>query len=427
MKGKYISLLVSMNRRTGPPFQEKEKRWCGNLYDRRVLLLFSLLALIIQGCATPHRLPAVPQEITTRAVIPGIPRARYWVGGDIEPLMQEGLASFKRERELLAKSGHLDRLPPAQYLAISGGGDMGAFGAGLLNGWTETGTRPEFKLVTGISTGALIAPFAFLGPDHDDTLKEVYTMISPKNIYERRNIIAALFNDGLSDNAPLFRLIQGRITEELLREIAEEYRKGRLLLIGTTNLDVLRPVVWNIGAIAASGDPSALELVRNILLASAAIPGVFPPVMIDVEVNGHTYQEMHVDGGAAAEVFLFPPTLLATARAHGVDTQRERKLFIIRNARLDPEWAAVERRTMSIAGRAVTSLIQTQGLGDLYRLYVTAERDGMDYNLAFVGQEFKAQHKEDFDTQFMRALFNYGYELGRKGYVWHKTPPGLER
>jgi len=395
----------------------------------RIILLSAALLLFVQGCATPSRLEAVPTQDMTRAEIPGIPNARYWVESDIETFVNDALASFQREQQYLARTGrqHQGALPPVNFLAISGGGDDGAFGAGLLVGWTEHGTRPEFKAVTGISTGALIAPFAFLGPDYDDKLRAVYTTIGPSDVLKPRSLLAALTSDGMADNRPLYELISRYIDSEMLARIAAEYNdKGRLLLISTTNLDARRPVIWNMGAIASSSDPRATELFHRIMLASAAIPGAFPPTMIDVEVDGKTYQEMHVDGGAMAQVFLYPPRLFETARSRGLKIpDRERRVYVIRNARLDPDWASVERDTLSIVGRAISSLIQTQGIGDLYKIYLTTEHDGVDFNLAYIGASFNHEHKEDFDTAYMQALFDYGYQLGRKGYPWRKAPPGL--
>ena len=393
------------------------------------VLLAVLLLLLAQGCATPGRLSAVPVKDTTRATIPGIPNARFWVDADLNPLIREDLKEFEREEVEWTREGQRGPLPPAHYLAVSGGGDNGAFGAGLLVGWTQAGDRPTFKLVTGVSTGALIAPFAFLGPEYDETLRAVYTQVTPQDIAIPRSLLAALTSDGMADNQPLFRLIGKYFTQDLLARIAQEHRKGRLLFIGTTNLDARRPVVWNMGAIAeaAANNPQALELFRRILLASAAIPGEFPPVMFDVEVDGQPYQEMHVDGGAMRQVFLYPANLRDTARREGIQVfaQRVRKAYIIRNARLDPDWATVERSTLTIAGHAISALIQTQGIGDLYRLYLLAQRDGLDFNLAYIGADFTTEHKEDFDTAYMRALFDYGYQLGRKGYPWRKAPPGL--
>jgi predicted acylesterase/phospholipase RssA len=315
-------------------------------------------------------------------------------------------------------------MPPANYLAISGGGENGAYGAGLLIGWTEAGTRPEFKLVTGVSTGALTAPFAFLGPAYDQQLKEVYTTISAKDVLEQRGMLAALFDDAMADNAPLKQLVAKYVTADMLKAIAAEHAKGRMLLIGTTNLDARHGVIWNIGKIAASGSPKALDLVRDILVASAAIPGAFPPTMIDVEVNGTPHQEMHVDGGASAQVFVYPPSLHLGELAKEANITRERRVYVIRNARLDPDWADTERKTLSIAGRAVSSLIQTQGVGDLYRIYATTQRDGVDFNLAYIPSSFDVPLNEPFEQHYMAELFKLGYDLGRTGYPWEKMPPG---
>src|SRR5262249_22871867 len=181
-----------------------------------------------------------------------------------------------------------------------------------------------------------------------------------------------------------------------------EEQKGGLLLVGTTNLDARQPVIWNMGEIAASGTPGALDLFRNILLASAAIPGAFPPTMIRVEVDGTPYEEMHVDGGASAQVFLYPPRASAMIKAIGQGIDRSGHVFVIRNSFMKPEWAPVERRTINIAGPAIASLIHTQGIGDLFRIYATTQRDGLDFNLAYIDDDFQAEHRTDFDTVFMK-------------------------
>lgn len=383
--------------------------------------------LALWGCAKPpQRLAAVPEEQVTRAQVPGIPNARYWASDptDVERLAADAREARAREERLLAEQGQTGPLPPTHLLALSGGGDNGAFGAGLLNGWTAAGTRPEFKVVTGISTGALIAPFAFLGPDYDEQLKRVYTTISQDDIFLERKYVAAILNDALADTSPLLDLVAQYVNEDMLAAIAEEYNRGRFLLIATTNLDARRAVIWNIGAIARSEAPGALDLVHRILVASAAIPGAFPPKMIDVHLDGQAYQEMHVDGGTAAQVFVYPPSLQVRELAGQMGGQREAHLYVIRNARLDPGWAQVERVTYSIAARAIASLIHTQGIGDLYRIYTISQRDGVDFNLAYIGSDFRAEHKGEFDTEYMNRLYAYGFDLGVKGYPWHKTPPG---
>src|SRR5215510_13780131 len=206
--------------------------------------------LFLSACAVPERLLAVPRALTTQAkttegVVSGPSNLRFWVNQDPAPLAAEGLAALHREEDYLKRSGHTGPLPPAYFLAVSGGSDNGAFGAGLLNGWTAAGNRPQFKIVTGVSTGALIAPLAFLGPDYDDELKDAFTTISKKDIYEERSFLAALFDDGLVDSRPLLGLISRYVTPELLNRVADEYAKGRLLLVGTSDLDNRQPVIWN--------------------------------------------------------------------------------------------------------------------------------------------------------------------------------------
>jgi hypothetical protein len=392
-----------------------------------VVAALGLFALVTQQTLQiPPRLEAVPLELTTRAVVPGIPNARYWVLSDVEPLVRDALAARQREEAYLSQTGRAGELPPLELLAISGGGDKGAFGAGLLTGWTAAGSRPTFKAVTGVSTGALIAPFAFLGPEYDSVLEEVYTTIAPDDVARARSVIAAIENDGMADNAPLWALISKHVDERLLAAVAAEHEKGRILLIGTTDLDARQPVVWNMGNIAASGASDALELFRSILLASAAIPGAFPPTLVTVEVDGKQYHEMHVDGGASAQVFLYPPSMTQVAARLGEGMVRRGNVYVIRNAALAPTWAPVARRTIDIAARAIDSLITTQGFGDLYRIYATTQQDGLDFNLAYIGEDFVYENKqEQFETAFMKSLYDYGFNLGRAGYRWHKMPPGL--
>jgi predicted acylesterase/phospholipase RssA len=385
------------------------------------------MALLAAGCALPKRLPPEPKAKFEKAEVVGMPGVRYIVGDpeDMQRFSDEAIVLVRREMDWLAKSGHTGPLSPANLLAISGGGDDGAFGAGLLNGWTASGKRPEFKVVTGISTGALTAPFAFLGPKYDAALKEVFTQSAASQIQKPRSILAAIFNDALADNEPLLQLTRKHVTEAMLKEVAAEYAKGRALLIGTVNLDARRGVVWNMGKIATSGHPDALDLFQRLMVASAAIPGAFPPTMIDVEAGGQRYQEMHVDGGTVSQVFIYPPLFKLKEIMAQMGVQRERNLYVIRNARLDPDYVAVERQTLTIAQRAISSLIHTQGIGDLRKIYELAKRDGLDFNLAFIPETFSAPHREDFDSAYMRPLFQMAYDLARKGFPWHKEPPWM--
>lgn len=397
------------------------------LTDWHLILLVTFSLVILSGCAARKRLAAVPDALDERAYVPGMDTGIRYFPRDpahVQLFVDDYLKSLEMEKAYLATQGHTGPLPSTAFLAISGGGDNGAFAAGFLNGWTQTGTRPQFKLVTGISTGALIAPFAFLGPAYDKELK-LYTGISFKDIAKKRSALSIVANDAVADNTPLKLLVKKLINQDVLEAIAAEYGKGRMLLIGTVNLDAHRPVIWNITKIAAGHHPGALELVHSLLIASSAIPATFPPVMINVEVDGKKYQEMHVDGGTAAQVFVYPAAIRLTEAAQTVGGDRERKLYILRNARLDPEWAEVERKTLPIALQAITTLIQYQGIGDLYRIYSVTQRDGIDFNLAYIPPTFKTPHTKDFDTVYMRALYDLGYDMAEKGYTWSKKPPVL--
>jgi len=316
-------------------------------------------------------------------------------------------------------------LPVLNLLAVSGGGENGAFGVGLLSGWTAQGTRPVFDLVTGVSTGALTAPFAYLGSDWDEGLKDVYTNITADRVLRRRRITAAIFDDALADTSPLFDTISHYLDDRMLAAIAQGYEQGRLLLIGTADIDAQAPIVWNIGAIAGSGHPRALDTVRRIMLASAAIPGAFPPVMFDVTIDGVQHQEMHVDGGTFMQAFLYPSAVTRAPRAAIARGQRIQPAhaWIIRNGRLDSEWATVDRRSVSIAGRAIASMIAASGFNDAVRLYFFAQRDGVYYNLAFIGPEFTRRLETPFEQGCTRALFAHGYDSAQGGFDWAKTLP----
>ncbi len=392
---------------------------------RLISLLAALCTVAVLGaCSHPERLPAVPRADTTRAQPLGIANARFYADEEPTEIIAEARRAAQREVEQLRAEGKKvtpANLPPVSYLAMSGGGDNGAFGAGLLNGWTAAGNRPEFKLVTGVSTGALIAPFAFLGPDYDAALREVYTTMNAERVFKARGLTAALFDDAMADTSPLAKIIAHYADEKMFAAIAREYKDGRLLLIGTTNLDAQRPVIWNIGALAASGKPEALDLFRKILRASAAIPGLFQPVMIDVEVEGKKYQEMHVDGGAIAQLFLYPASIQTAQMG-----KRKRIAYIVRNARLDPNYAMAERQTLNIAGRAIDTMLAASGQNDVLRTYFISARDGVDYNLAYIGADFAAPKKGEFDQAYMNALYEYGYREAVSGREWHKLPPGLD-
>ncbi|WP_256597417.1 patatin-like phospholipase family protein [Pseudomonas sp. 31-12] len=382
----------------------------------------STMNMLREGCL--QRRDAVPQELTEQAVIPGIPNARYWLDRDLTSFIRDASLANDREVEALADTElPPDALPLAYYLAISGGGDAGTFAAGIIAGWSLHGSRPPFKVVTGISAGALVAPFAYLGPEYDNIILGICSAIGPKDVFHARSVLTRLASDGIADSKPLARLIAKYITADVLAAIAAQYAKGRLLMIGTTDLDAGRPVTWNMGAIASSGAPGALHLFRNIMIASMSIPGAVSPVMIDVEVDGQQFQEMHVDGGVLTQVFLYPPgTVMALNSVAGARIRRARHFYVIRNGKLEPQWAGTKRRTLSIGGRAISTLIQTQGISDLNHIYRIAQQDGADFNLAYIGGDFICPRNQKFDGEYMKRLFDYAFQLSTKGYPWHKSP-----
>jgi hypothetical protein len=387
------------------------------------LLASVLAAATLSGCATLERLPAVTYAEARQIDILDIPDARFYVS-DTNRIYDVAIKAYQRS----------NRVRPAQtrhFLALSGGGDDGAFGAGLLVGWSARGNRPQFDMVTGVSTGALSAPFAFLGRDYDQNLTQLYTETSARDIFTKRPIlIAAVASDSLTDNAPLRRMIEHYVDSTMVQRLAEEYAKGRLLFVLTTNLDQSRPVIWNIGAIAASNSPKARDLIVDVLLASASIPAIFPPVMLDVTVDGQKRQEMHVDGGTIAQVFFYPPSfsIRGAAKRLGVDEkalrERKRVAYVIRNGRFFRADESVQLRTLSIAKEALATMTVSSGVNDTYRMYTLARRDGVEFNLASIGEDFTVPYKGPFDPGYMQALFSYGYEQGRAGYHWRKVPPG---
>jgi Patatin-like phospholipase len=378
------------------------------------------------ACTGMPRSP-VPMAFEKNAQVLGMSEdIRFW--GDELPPDAEARIAKKWAQTKANRPGMMARgkRPVVNYLAISGGGSDGAYGAGLLGGWTATGTRPEFDVVTGVSTGALTAPFAFLGPKYDQAMKHVYTQTSTKDVAIIQPVRGLLGGSSLASNAPLARVVAHYVDEKFLREVAAEHNKGRRLLIGTTNLDAERPVVWDMGEIASSGHPEALQLFRTVLLASAAIPAVFPPGYVKVAAaNGAVYDEMHVDGGTTRQVFLLPTQLTTNSpdRKHGVNPIR--RAYIIRNGRVTPSYKPVKAKTLSIAGRAVSSLIKSQGVGDLYELYEFTRLNNIQYNLAVIPGDFADTSASAFDSVYMAKLYELGYNQALTGYPWKRTPPRL--
>jgi len=378
------------------------------------------LALVLHACASTRH--ALPESLLDQAVVPGGAAARMW--GDELPA--DIGARVEMLRKQFGSDGGLDVFShPLTYLALSGGGANGAYGAGFLKGWSESGERPELFIVSGISTGALIAPYAFLGSDYDEDLERLYTSMATNDLAAPKSLIRGALSDSFFDTRGLKDLLRWEIDEHMILEIASEYKRGRRLLIGTTNLDAQRPVIWNIGAIAQVGTREANQLIRDIILASASIPGVFPPVRINVKVGEQVYDELHVDGGVTTQVFIYPSQIDLDRAAEDLGISEDQTIYVIRNGYLDARWSEVNANISSILLSSVDTVIRTQGLGDLYRIYLGAMRDSADFKLAYIPEDFEFESDELFDPEYMAVLFDLGYEQARNGYNWSSAPPGF--
>jgi predicted acylesterase/phospholipase RssA len=353
------------------------------------------------GVAAPAQTkPARPPfslEDEADALVLGLPDARAW--GDSEE-------EFAR---LLPKVD-------GPWLALSGGGSDGAYAAGLLTGLTQTGKRPDFAVVTGASIGALIAPYAFLGPRYDEELRNQFSTITAGDVFEDRPTV-----DSLTDSWPLGRTIDKRVTPQLLADIAAEHARGRRLFVVTTNLDAGRRVIWNMGAIAARGDEAALKLFRAVLLASASIPGVFPPVLIDAQSHGKPVQELHNDGTITAPFFIAPETTLA-----GTGTVRlpTKQIYVIANAKLTQQFDMTTMLTAAVLGRSISLALQSGLRTELLLTLAAAQKQGITVNVGQIGPEFEHPSRGIFDPDYMKALFDFGVEQAKQGKAFETVDAG---
>ncbi|MDA2920455.1 patatin-like phospholipase family protein [Desulfobacterota bacterium AH_259_B03_O07] len=388
------------------------------------LVLLIIQAAIALGCATKARNP-VPADQISKVEILGTPGIRAWAGKINPEFQQDFIDAVRIKNEVYYPVQKPGCAVSDDLLALSGGGSNGAFSAGFLNGWTRAGTRPKFKTVTGVSTGALIAPFAFLGPEYDETLKSIYTGISTEDIAKNRGI-SALWNESLADVTPLINLVNTYVDESMLTAISEEHAKGGRLYIGTTHMDAGRFVIWNMGAIASSGYPDALRLFREVLLASSSMPVFFPPVLINVEVDGNQYDEMHSDGGVMAQVFFYQFTLDIAEVDKNLNLPKEFKcveIFVMRNGKIEPDFKEVERNLIKIAGRTISIMVKASGMNDLVRIYHLAKQGHIGFNYVAVPDEFVYTADELFDREEMNRLFQLGYNLASSNYEWSKELP----
>lgn len=366
------------------------------------IVAISVFALAVGACANIQRVPFTQQE-QAAATIPGIPDARVWAD---DPTITSHYAGINTRQ-------------PAM-LALSGGGADGAFGAGFVAGWTARGNRPQFTVVTGASAGALIAPFAFLGSDYDEVLRSVFASGEMENFLQFAGV-SGLFGTGLFKAGPLQQLIAKYVTADVIESVAREYLAGRRLFIVTTDLDAQRTAIWDMGKIATSGDPGAPNLFRKVLEASASIPGIFSPVLVDVEADGKRFAEMHVDGGVTSNILVVPEAVFLTKKPT-LPANIRPKIYVILNGKLGPYFEVVKPTTLQIAVRAFATSVRSNTRNTLLASYEFIKRRGWQLNLAAVDDSYPNQEKPGFDTEYMRGLFEYGYERGRSGQMWQQNP-----
>ena len=393
----------------------------------RLLATLAVLTLCFhQGCDLPTRHPAVPPALVHKTEIPGMPGVRTWDDSPPAVLTEIMLEAYEKRKAYLVSQKRTGPVPPQSSLVLSGGGEHGAFGAGLLVGWTASGTRPEFFYVSGVSTGALMAPFAFLGPEYDGILREFYTEVTAKDIYRPRPMFKRLFSVSMTSTKPLRKRIRRYIDKKLLDAVAAECAKGRLLLIGTTNLDAKKSVTWYMCKIASSGDPGALKLFQDVLIASSAIPVQFPPQLINVELQGKTYQEMHVDGAVMSQVLSDPPSLKPreVAETAGVASSPE-TLYVIENCQLRLPGKEVKTNILDIATHAISCLYQAATIAELDVVYDYVRENDIAFKLAYIPHTFDVPSSGEFDRDYMDRLFDFAYDLAAKGYPWETMPPNF--
>lgn len=374
-----------------------------------------LIIALVTGLASCSGLPRVPVDLVDldSVRISGIEGARYW--GDVAP---ENYAELLGEVDAQRRASGL--LGDYATLSLSGGGENGAYSAGILTAWSESGTRPEFLSVTGVSTGALAAPFAFLGSEYDDELRRLYGGLPPASIFEKRALTGILSNASRLSSGPLERLIEEYVDEAFLSEVAAEHRRGRRLLVQTTSLDAQRPVSWDLGAIAASGAPNSVAVFREALLASASIPGAFPPVLIEVETPQGIRDELHVDGGVVSQAFF------NFGWRQGSGLSGHPTLYVIRNGKISAEPKIINASLPAIATRSLATLTKSKATDDLLTGYNLVQVSGGSFRATWIGEDFTEQPEKLFDPVYMQALFAYGYKRFKKGGLWATRPPVLE-
>ncbi|WP_417806787.1 patatin-like phospholipase family protein [Thioclava sp.] len=299
-----------------------------------------------------------------------------------------------------------------QLLALSGGAEDGAFGAGALCGWSQHGTRPQFDIVTGVSTGALIAPFAFLGAEYDDILSRMFNMLNASDIM--RLNVATLFNDGaLYDTTPLADMIAAYTPPALIKQVAARHANGARLFVVTSNLETSQAIIWNMGEIAqARWD----DLFRAVIRASSALPGMFPAVTLKVGRGSTAHEETHVDGGVQMQFLAAPDAAFDVPRRKHAGGHA----YLLINNTLQPAPQTVSHSALGITQQALTAMVRANAASSVNAARLLAKRQRLGFSLASVAPDPDAVYDPDnrFSTRYMQALFKQGRKRALEDRLW---------
>ncbi|ENP8393543.1 TPA: patatin-like phospholipase family protein [Vibrio alginolyticus] len=372
------------------------------------------LSLLIVACSSPHTLDV------------RVSQSNYKDVEIASSTPNEPLRMWANEAPDFLYSAHNQTTPikvegeQLNILALSGGGVNGAYGAGVLMGLQEKGELKDYAIITGVSAGALIAPFVFIGGDAMPKMKEVMLNINDKNILGKKNFLNTLFKDAFTDGENLYDFIADAYPEPMIEAMAQQHRNGKRLFIGSTHFDSGELVIWNIGAIANSDLADKSELIYKVLAASASIPGVFPPQFIDVEHDGETLEELHVDGGLVAQVFFNPSNFNYQQISDALGLEKAPQLDVIRNGALKAPYHPLKDKGLDLVSKSVSSLTLAQTRGDLYRMKYISEINDIEMQFTYIDQDFRYAKvtKDMFDHRYLLTIYEYGFKKATQGQLW---------
>ncbi len=371
-------------------------------------LMAIIMLAFLAGCLAPDRIVYGPKA-AANASLKGFSDIRIYADTSRKLIDTKTWMPVTKDKEI-------------NYLVLSGGGGGGAFSVGVLKAWSDAGQRPRFDLVSGVSTGALIAPYAFLGQAYDEILVDLYTSGVAKKLVDADFLPQGLLGASLLKQKPLRAMIERYLTQDILARIAAEHRNGRRLLVLTSNLDSQRAVIWNMGAIAASGQPDALKLFQDIIIASASIPGLYPAVLIKARSGAQVFEEMHSDGGSSSQILTIPEGWMANSEKAAWGKEVTLNMYIIVNNALMPEFTTTTNNTFAVMARANSSLIKSQTRSALVATYVYAQRNGIRFHVASIDRQVPYRMRDPFNTDYMLAVYKLGYSRMASGRLWQDQP-----